>query len=136
MEENMNFNFDTIMDKISTNLEEIIEGTLVDQIDNAVACAVQNLFPEALNESLSDFEFVLTDGTIVRPRQHMKLLSPDKSKLVICYGGLRVDDCALMVQTRISCWENIAIYQSREEAIDALAKVKNAMESNLSVFEL
>lgn len=136
MEENKNFDFDTIIDKLSPRLEEIIEDALVDQVDSAVTCAVQNAFPEALSESFSDFEFVLTDGTIVRPRQHMKLFSPDKSKLVICYGGLRVDGSALMVQTRISCWENIAYYQSREEAIEALSKVKNAMDANLSVFEL
>ncbi|MBQ4095233.1 MAG: hypothetical protein IJC65_02260 [Oscillospiraceae bacterium] len=136
MEENSKFDFDTIMDELSTRLEEIIECTLVDQLDSAVTCAVQNAFPEALSENFSDSEFVLADGTIVRPRQRMKLLSPDKSKLVICYGGLRVDDSALMVQTRISCWENIACYQSREEAIEALIKVKNAMEANLSIFEL
>lgn len=56
--------------------------------------------------------------------------------MVLCYGGLRVADSSLWVQTRISSWEAIANYQSREEAIEALVKVKNAMEANLSVFEL
>ena len=41
-----------------------------------------------------------------------------------------------MVQTRISCWEWIATYPSREEAIEALGRVHRAMEDNLSVFEL
>lgn len=61
---------------------------------------------------------------------------PYKSKLLICYGGLRVDGSSLMIQTRISSWEDIAYYQSREEAIEALLKVKNAMESGVSTFEL
>lgn len=132
MEENKNFDIDTIIDELSARLEDMIEDVLVHQIDSAV----QNSFPEALGESLSDFEFVLTDGTIVRPRQRMKLFSPDKSKLVLCYGGLRVDGSSLMVQTRISSWENIANYQTKEEAIEALIRVKNAMDTNLSIYEL
>ena len=136
MEENKNFDLDSIMDELSSRLEDMIEDALIDQIDSAVTCAVQDAMPEALGESFSDFEFVLKDGTIVRPSQHMKVFSPDKSKLLICYGGLRVDGSSLMIQTRISSWENIAYYQSREEAIEALLKVKNAMESGVSTFEL
>lgn len=136
MEENKNFDLDSIMDELSSRLEDMIEDALIDQIDSAVTCAVQGTMPEALGESFSDFEFVLKDGTIVRPKQHMKVLSPDKSKLLTCYGGLRVDGSSLMIQTRISSWENIAYYQSREEAIEALLKTKNAMESGVSTFEL
>ena len=108
----------------------------MNKLDSVVTGAVQNVFPEALGESFSDFEFVLTDGTIVKPRQRMKVFSPDKSKLLLCYGGLRVDGSSLMVQTRISSWENIANYQSKEEAIEALKKVKNAMDANLDIYEL
>ncbi len=136
MEENKNFDLDSIMDELSSRLEDMIEDALIDQIDSAVTCAVQDAMPEALGESFSDFEFVLKDGIIVRPKQHMKVFSPDKSKLLICYGGLRVDGSSLMIQTRISSWESIAYYQSREEAIEALLKVKNAMESGVSTFEL
>lgn len=132
MQEDQKLDLDTIMDELSCRIEDL----LVDQIGDAVAGAVHEAFPEVLNESFSDFEFVLTDGTIVRPKQHMKLLSPDKSKLLLCYGGLRVDGNTLVVQTRISCWENIAYYNSSEEAIEALIKVKNAMEADLSVYEL
>ncbi|MBP3568392.1 MAG: hypothetical protein J6K04_04410 [Lachnospiraceae bacterium] len=136
MKENKNFDLDSIMDELSSRLEDMIEDALIDQIDSAVTCAVQDAMPEALRESFSDFEFVLKNGTIVRPKQHMKVFSPDKSKLLICYGGLRVDGSSLMIQTRISSWENIAYYQSREQAIEALLKVKNAMESGVSTFEL
>ncbi len=135
MEENKNFDVD-IVNELSARFESMIEEVLVKQIDSAVTCAVQDAFPEALGESFSDFEFILKDGTIVRPKQRMKLFSPDKSKLVLCYGGLRVDGSSLMVQTRISSWENISCYNSKEEAIEALIKVKNAMEANLSIFEL
>ncbi len=136
MEDNTVFDFDTIMDELSVRLEDVIEEVLVEQIDNAVTRAVQDAFPEALSESFSDFVFILKDGTIARPRQRMKLFSPDKSKLLLCYGGLRIDGSSLMVQTRISSWESIAYYNSKEEAVEALIKVKNAMDANLSIFEL
>lgn len=132
MQENNKFDLDTIIDDLSSRIEDV----LADQIDNAVANAVHDVLPETLNESFSDFEFVLGDGTVVKPKQHMKLLSPDKSKLLLCYGGLRVDGSTLIVQTRISCWESIAYYNNREEAVEALLKVKNAMEANLPIFEL
>lgn len=64
------------------------------------------------------------------------MLSPDKTKLLLCHGGLRVENTDLMVQTGISSWENIAAYQSREEAVEALVRVKDAMENGLSIFEL
>ena len=140
MEDNNTFDLDCIMDELSSRLEDMIEDALVDQVDSAVTCAVQEAMPEAISEALnevfSNFEFILKDGTIVRPKQNMKVVSPDKSKLLICYGGLRVDGSSLMVQTRISSWDNIAFYQSREDAIEALTRVKNAMESGVSVFEL
>lgn len=136
MEENKDFDLEDIMEELSSHIEDMLEDVLADQVESAVACALQDVLPEALNESFSDFEFVLADGTIARPRQHMKLFSPDKSKLLLCYGGLRVDGSSLMVQTRISSWEEIAHYQSREEATETLVKVKNAMESNLTLFEL
>ena len=136
MEENKKFDLDSIMDELSTRVEEIIEDVLESVVDSAVTCAVQDALPEALGEGFSNFEFILQDGTIVRPKQGMKVLSPDKSKLFVCYGGLRVDGSSLMIQTRISSWDNIAYYQTREEAIEALIKVKNAMESGVPLLEL
>lgn len=136
MDENRDFDLDTLVDELSARFEDMMEDLLTDQLENAAYRAVQDAVPEALKEGLSDFEFVLTDGTIVRPRQHMKIFSPDKAKLLLCYGGLRVDGCTLIVQTAISRWESIASYQSREEAMEALLKVKNAMESELPALEL
>ena len=129
---NESMDFGSMMDELSNNLESIVE----DQVEGAVIQALHDALPEALSESLTEFEFVLPDGTLVRPRQHMKLLSPDKSKLLLCYGGLRVDGCSLTVQTRISCWETIAVYQSKEDAVAALSKVKTAMDAGVASYEL
>ncbi len=132
MDENKNFDMDFIIDELSSRLEDMLEDALVDQVDYAIEEAVS----EAIGEVFSNFEFVLKDGTVVRAKQKTKVLSPDKSKLLICYGGLRVDGCSLLIQTRVSCWEGIAYYKTREEAIEALTKVKNAIESGISFFEL
>ena len=136
MAENEKFELDDIVDELTNRVEDIVEDVIADQVEDAVICALQDILPEVLKECFSEFEFMLADGTVVKPKQHMKLFSPDKSKLLLCYGGLRVDGTSLMVQTRISCWKSIATYPSREEAIEALAKVHRAMEDNLSVFEL
>lgn len=136
MEENKDFDIESIVDELSLSLEQLIEDTLSEQIESCITCAVQDIIPEVLSESFSEFEFVLKDGTVVRPIQRMKVLSPDKSKLLVCHGGLRVDGSSLMIQTRISCWENIAHYQSREEAVEALLRVRSAMEQGDSIIEL
>lgn len=124
------------MDELIARIEEAVESAVEDQVSDAVVNAVQDTLPEVMGECFADFEFVLPGGTIVRPRQYMKLLSPDKTKLLLCYGGLKVDGTTLLVQTRVSCWEAIAVYPSREEAAAALIKVKNAMDAHLEVLEL
>ena len=140
MNENKSFDIDSITDELYSRLEDIISDVLTDQVESAVTCAVQDAvqdtMAEALEEVFSNFDFVLGDGTVVKPKQRMKVFSPDKSKLLICYGGLRVDGSSLIIQTGMSCWESIAYYPSREEAIDALTRVKNAMEDGVASFDL
>ena len=156
MEDNRDFDLDSVMDELSTRLEDIIENSiqdalestledvledaienaLADQLEDAVTSAVQDIFEEALSTSLSRFEFALADGTIIKPKQRLKLLSPDKAKMLLCYGGLRVDGSSLIVQTGATWWDFIAFYKSREEAIEALAKVRDAMDAGVDTFEL
>ena len=136
MEENRDFDMDELIDALSERLEELLEDAVADQIEDAVTCAVQDVFDEALHSSLSRFEFVLDNGTVVRPSQLMKVISPDKSKMLLCYGGLRVDGCSLQVQTSAMCWSEITYYRTREEAIEALQKVKDAMMADAPICEL
>lgn len=130
------FDMDAMLDEMAARIEDAVENAVEEQVTDAVTCALQDALPETLGESFADFEFVLPNGTVVRPRQYMRLLSPDKTKLLLCYGGLRVDGCSLMVQTRVSSWEAIAVYASREEAVEALLKVKNAMDAHLETLEM
>jgi hypothetical protein len=89
--------------------------------------------------------FSLPDGTVVTPAPRLKLLTPDREKMLCCYGGLRVDKCkynggpegyALWVQTRACSWDIAAFYGDKGAATEALLKVKSAMEEKLEFFEL
>ena len=143
MEENKNFDLDSIMDELSSHLEDMIENAVADHVESAVASAIEDTLPnaledilsEALNETLSNFEFVLHDGTIVRQRPRMKLLYPDKSRLMPCYGGLYINGTCLMVQTASSSWDGIA-FPTKEDALAALDKIKNAMNDEVTLLEL
>lgn len=136
MSANEGLDSEAMLDEVSGNLEGMLEEIITDRIESAVICSLQDALSEALSEGLSHLELVLADGTPIRPREHMRLLSPDKSKQLFCCGGLCVDSCSLTVQTRISCWETIAEYQSKEDAVAALLKVRNAMDAGLPTFEL
>ena len=136
MAENRNFDMDELIDELSERLEEMLEDAVADQIEDAVANAVQDVFDEALHSSLSRFEFVLENGTVVRPRQLMRVVSPDKSRMLLCYGGLRVDGKSLQVQTGATVWSEISYFETREEAIEALQKVKDAMMADAPICEL
>lgn len=144
MENNQNFDMDELMDALSERLEEMLEDILADQLEDiltdqledAVANAVQDVFDESLHHSLSRFEFVLENGTVVRPRQLMRVVSPDKTKMLPCYGDVRVVGTELRVQRSPTIWEDIARYNTREEAIEALQTVKNAMMADAPICEL
>ena len=143
MEENKNFDLDSIMDELSSHLEDMIENAVADHIESAVYSAIEDTLPnaledflsEALNETLSNFEFVLQDGTIVRQRPRMKLLYPDKSQLMPCYGGLYIHGTCLMVQITPSFWDGID-FPTKEDALAALDKIKNAMNDEVTLLEL
>ncbi len=137
-----------LKEAIGSVIEETLEEKLSDFKDDFVdeiSDDLSDLIEAALSECLSDFEFHLSDGTVVKHRSRMKLLSPDKTKLLLCYGGLKVDKCkwngapkgwALWVQTRSCSWDVIAMYSEKEDAIAVLQKVKDAMENKIDLFEL
>ena len=140
MEENAVFDVnelaEAMVELLSVELADALELAVTDKLESVI----HNALPEALQEFFGDSEVVLKDGTVVKPRQHMMLMSPDKTKYLSCYGGLRVDETslgpALIVQTRISSWELIARYSNKEEAVADLLKVKKAMHDGMSMLEL
>ena len=150
MSENIKFNIDMdeLAEKIASSLEQSIEDAVEIAVTDAVESSVESVVSDAVDSIVSEsvaeairecferFDFKLPDGTVVVCKKYMKLLSPSKTKQLLCYGGLRVDGKSLMVQTRISCWEEIATYSSKEEAKEALLKVKSAIDSGFETFEL
>lgn len=83
------FELDELMDEMVARIEDAVESAVEDQVTDRGQCRA-GYAAGGHGECFADFEFVLPGGTIVRPRQYMKLLSPDKTKLLLCYGGLKV----------------------------------------------
>lgn len=130
---------DDIRDAIEEATEDAMDDVmdeLEERIQELVSDSISDFFAEGMEEVLHNHSFTLKDGTIIQPRQRTKVLSPDKTRLYPCYGGLRIDGTTLQVQTRISSWNPLCAYKTKEEAVQALLKVKDAMEQGLSIIEL
>lgn len=130
---------DEIRDLIEETLEDAVDemmDELEDRMQEAVSDSISEYFAEGMEEILHNHQFTLKDGTVMQPRERTKVLSPDKTRLYPCYGGLRIDGTTLQVQTRISCWSPLCTYKTKEEAVEALLKVKEAMENGVSLIEL
>ncbi|MBR3904233.1 MAG: hypothetical protein IKJ51_00785 [Clostridia bacterium] len=128
-----------MMDDLQSMLEDALEDMreeMEDKLQELVSDSISDFCAEGMEEVLHSHQFVLKDGTVIQPRQRTKVLSPDKTRLYPCYGGLRIDGTTLQVQTRISSWNPLCTYQTKEEAVQALLKVKDAMEHRLSIIEL
>lgn len=128
-----------MMDDLQAMLESALEDMreeMEDKLQEMISDSISEFFAEGMEEVLHSHQFALKDGTVLQPRQRTKVLSPDKTRLYPCYGGLRIDGTTLQVQTRISCWNNLCAYKTKEEAVEALLKIKDAMENGVSLIEL
>ena len=122
--------------EISRDVEDAVESAVADAVECALGEALQNALQGlALQDGFVDYEFVLKDGTVVRPRKHIMVLSNDKTKYISCCGGLEVYGKTLRIQTRSNCWEAFH-YPTKEEAKENLLKIKKAMDEGLESVEL
>ena len=140
MEENEKLDVDELLDEMEDRLREMIEDAVTcaveDAIEDAVGDAVTGAINNAVEEIVSRLEFALQDGSFAGRRRYTYVLSRGKSKMLCCRGGLRVDGTCLMIQEGLTRWSDIARYSTREEALEALAKVKNAMLEHKEIIEL
>lgn len=120
-----------IQDAVENAMTDVVED-LIGNIGNSVQASVQN----AIENMLASFEFTLPNGVKVTPIKKLTVTSPDKTRMFVCYGGLKVDGLTLLVQTRVDCWQPIHVYETQEEAIQALDKVKKAMVDGLDFLDL
>ena len=121
-------------------LAKRIAQEISQDVESAVECAVGDAMQDALEglalqDRLADIEFVLKDGTIVRPVKRLMVLSNDKTKYISCYGGLEVYGKILRIQTRSNSWDSFH-YPTKEEAKENLLKIKKAMDEGLESIEL
>ena len=109
-----------------------IEDTIEDRIEEAIQDSINDLFPE---------------GGPDPSKPVTKVLSPDKKKLLSCYGGLKVEDTSrwngkvkvgfsLSVQVKPNTWEILYIYDTEKEAADALVAVNRAIQEGMTLIEL
>lgn len=124
------------IDDLADEIADELEDRLADIIDEAVNDSIIECFSEGIEEFLSSHQLALNDGTTLQMRQKTRVMSPDKKKVIICYGGMRVDGKSLQIQTRISCWETLWSFETEEKAVDALQKVSAAIEQGVSLIEL
>lgn len=128
--------------------QNTIAEMLDERIDEAVNDSISEFFSEGLEDFLATHPLVLNDGRIVSAKQRTKVMSPDKKKVLSCYGELRVENTskwdgnaypkgwALNVQTRISSWEVAYVYATEKEAMDALISVNRAITEGMSMIYL
>ena len=129
----------TLEDKIDDLADEIadqVEDRIHEITDEAVSDSITEFFSEGIEQFLSSHQPELKNGTTLQMRQKTRVMSPDKKKVLICYGGMRVNGKSLMIQTRISCWTDLCSYETEAQAIEALQKVNAAIEQGLSLIEL
>lgn len=129
----------TLEDKIDDLADEIadqVEDRIHEITDEAVSDSIAEFFSEGIEQFLSSHQLELKNGTTLQMRQKTRVMSPDKKKVLICYGGMRVNGKSLMIQTRISCWTDLCSYETEAQAIEALQKVNAAIEQGLSLIEL
>ena len=132
-------NLDELQGMIEDAVENALDGfrdEMYEGIQEAVNDSLSEIVAEALDTYFSSHSFAFPDGTFIQGKEYLKVLSPDKKKLLPCYGGLRVDGKTLTVQTRISCWSSLCWYETEEEAAAALLRIKDAMLSGEKYLEL
>jgi hypothetical protein len=138
-EENLDEIMSAVEDAVKSAVEDKFEE-LADElrvaVDETLSDNVSEYFSEGIEQFLADYQFVLKDGTVVQARNKTRVMSPNKKKVFTCYGGLRVDGKTLTVQTRISSWEWLCVFETEEEAVEALKKVSAGIEQGVSLIEL
>ncbi len=142
---------DELRDAVEDAVQDAVSDAVEDAVESAVEDAVDEYLASALREALTELEFHLSDGTVVCQRPMLRILSPDRSRQLVCWGGLRINEKIIRkgpnvppihdgwrfeLQTAPSRWEVLAHYPEKEQALAALAKVKAAQDAGLASVEL
>ena len=132
-----------IRDEIQSMIEDALENMkdefldeMGERVQEAVNDSLSEIVTEALEAFLTSHSFALSDGIVIQSKEYLKVLSPDKRKLLPCYGGLKVDGKTLVIQTRISSWQSLCWYDTQEEAVAALLRIKDAIQAGEKYLEL
>ena len=123
------------LDDLTDEIADQLEDRMREIVDEAVSDSIGEAFAEGIEDFLSGHQ-LLKDGAVLQTRPRTRVMSPDQKKVLVCYGGLRVDGKSLFIQTRLACWEDLCRYATEEEAAEALRKVNAAIAQGLPLIEL
>ena len=118
------------------NAADELRGEMGEMVQEAVNDCLAEIVSEALADFFSSHPFKMPDGTVLQPKERLKVLSPDKRKMLPCYGGLKIDGKTLVIQRGISSWESLCYYATAEEAAAALLRIRDAMQKGEEYLEL
>ncbi len=134
------FDPEEFMDLLEERIRAIIEECIEDSLEDCFADMARSVMEEVANDALNELPEIISESRAMNDpgqhRQKLRLVAPDHSRVLLCYGGLRVDGTTLVVQTRVSSWEPIAVYPDRKQATDALMRVHRAISAGAETLQL
>ena len=68
--------------------------------------------------------------------EDLLVLSPNKLNLLSCRGGVKVDGCTIEVMSNKEGWITLCWYDTAEEALDAMQKIREALLQGKAYLEL
>ena len=68
--------------------------------------------------------------------EDLLVLSPNKLNLLSCRGGVKVDGCTIEVMSNKEGWITLCWYDTAEEALDAMRKIREALLQGKAYLEL
>ncbi len=135
LEEIKSFLEDAIENTMEEKLEELADG-IQERIEECTSDLISGAVEDSIETFLENHQFVLPDGTTVQSRNRTKVMSPDGKRVLVCYGGLRIDGKTLQIQERATAWRPLCSFESELEAVEALGKVNDAIEQGVSLLKL
>lgn len=136
MDDGIRVELQSMIEDALENMKDELLAEMGESVQEAVNDSLSEIVTEALEAFFASHSFALSDGTVIQPKEYLKVLSPDKRKLLPCYSGLKVDGKMVVIQTRISSWQGLCWYDTEEDAVAAILRIKDAMQAGEKYLEL
>ena len=139
MKDLINEAVESAFDEHSYDLADNVADELDDKIDNAIDNSLRENIAEGIEDFFRSGKFVIkteSGETVIQAGKRTRVVSPDKTKTLVCYGGVRIDGYVLQIQTRIHSWETLCVYHHLADAKEAVKKINEGNENGVPLIEL